>query len=97
MMNELAERVAEIGRKQIEKKQSAKATMAAKQLDAAARKEALRQSLREQMPEVTELVDAFRAVFGDGVKVLIAEENGQRISVSDAKLKSLGLSHEQSK
>ena len=35
-----------------------------------------RTKLRSQMPLVADLVDRFRAEFGEGVKVLWAKENG---------------------
>lgn len=36
-------------------------------------------SNRERMPNVAKMVDEIRAVFGDGVKVLYAKENGYEL------------------
>lgn len=38
-----------------------------------------RTKLRSQMPLVADLVDRFRAEFGEGVKVLWAKENGLEV------------------
>lgn len=40
-----------------------------------------RTKLRSQMPLVADLVDRFRAEFGEGVKVLWAKENGMEVGV----------------
>lgn len=63
----------------MEKRQARRERIIAEQADKAAAVESKRQQLRDTMPEVAAFVDSVRAVFGEGVRVLMAEENGQRV------------------
>jgi hypothetical protein len=70
---DLLDRVAIMQAKQAQAKQELAEQAQAK----LARRDQVRLELRETMPEIATIVDQFRSVFGDGVRVTYAEENGQ--------------------
>ena len=48
-------------------------------------------AMREAMPVVAEFVDNMRSVFGEGVAVLAANENGKTVR-AERQLRNLGIS-----
>ena len=89
-MADLADRVAELGRRSVARSADRREAILQAEAERAAAMDARRAQLREQMPKVSRVVDEFRAVFGDGVRVIAAAEGG-RVVVNRAACERVGV------
>lgn len=89
-MAELADRVADLGRRSAARNAERRAEIAAAEAVRAEAQEQKRADLRETMPRTAALVDEFRAVFGPGVRVLAALEDGRSV-INRQAMARLGL------
>ena len=91
-MGEFDARLAAMQAKQKEKQVAAAEALAVQRAENERIREVRRAELRSAMPGVADIVDSFRAVFGE-VKVLRAEENGHYV-VNKRALQALGMNYE---
>lgn len=87
---DLTERVSAIAARAKDRREAAERERAEAQSAREARRESVKNELREAMPEVAAVVDQLREVFGQDVKLLAAEENGRSVR-SEKRLDELGL------
>lgn len=88
-MADLADRVAELGKRSVASSAERRAAIELAEAERVAAVAGKREALRASMPVVAELVDQFREVFGEGVRVLAARE-GDAVVVNRAACERFG-------